>query len=114
MAGRPIPISQANEMITLYIDYVQKLPVDPKKKTQYVSFTLPEIMEWLNQVAPFSDELRIFLGVNPPEIPDPGRVTVIVWPYKSGQPSTQPLTEGKDGGGGGGGFDPYDDGTTGP
>ena len=114
MAGKPIPISTANAMVNKYIDHVKNLGVEPNKKTQYVSFTLPEIMDWLNQVTPFTDELRICLGVHTQEASDPGRVTVIVWPYKNGEPATSPLSEGKDGGGGGGGINPYNDGNSGP
>lgn len=114
MAGKPIPISTANIMVTKYVDYVQPLGVDPKKKTQYVSFTLPELMQWLNEVAPFSDELRICMGIYPDNSPNAGRVTVMIWPYKSDGPATKPFSVGKDGGGDDEGVDPYNEGNSGP
>ena len=112
MAGKSIPISTANAMVSRYVDHVQNLGVTANKKTQYVSFTLPEIMEWLQQVTPFTDELRICLGIHPDNASDPGRVTAIIWPYKSGRPASQPLAPGK--GGDDSGLDPYNDGSNGP
>jgi hypothetical protein len=114
MAGKTIPISLAHDMIGKYYDHVRNLPVEPNKKTQYISFTLPEIMDYLKQVTPFADELRICLGVHPQDSDKPGRVTVIIWPYKSDKPATKPITEGKDGGGGDEGIDPYNDGNNAP
>ena len=114
MAGKPIPTSTAKAMVSKYIDHVRPLAVDAKKKTQYVSFTLPEIMKWLNQVAPYTDELRICMGIHPDNATDPGRLTVIIWPYKSDSPATKPFSDGKDGGGDDEEFDPYNDGNNGP
>ena len=114
MAGKPIPVAAATEMTRLYADYVKTLPVPPVKKTEYVAFTVTEIMEWLKEVTPFADEIRIFMGEYPQGSGSAGRVTTIVWPYKDGSPATRPLSQGKDGGGGDEEIDPYDDGTTGP
>ncbi len=108
MSGKPIPSSTASAMINKYVDHVQRLDVDAKKKTQYVSFTLSSFLEWLNQVAPSSDELRICLGIYADDSSEPGRVTTIIWPYKNGKPAAKPI-EGKDGGDGSG-HDPYNDG----
>jgi len=114
MAGKPIPISAANTMVGKYIDYVGQLGVDPKKKTQYVSFTLPELMQWLSQVTPFTDEIRICMGIHPDGSADPGRVTAIIWPYQSGSPATKPFSAGKDGGGDEEDVEPFNDGSNGP
>jgi len=114
MAGKRILITTANEMTRLYASHVGNLPVPPGKKTQYVSFTFPDLMEYLNEVAPFTDELRIFLGVHPDNASEPGRVTTIIWPYKDGEPAARPMAEGKDGGGGGQGLPPYDEGNNNP
>ncbi len=114
MAGKPIPISTANTMVTNYVNHVRQLAVDPNKKTQYVSFTLSELMQWLSQVTPFTDEIRICLGIHPDGSGDPGRVTAIIWPYKGGSPATKPFSDGKDGGGDEDGVDPFNDGSNGP
>lgn len=113
MAGRPIPVATASEMTKLYADYVQYLPVPSTKKTEYVSFSFAEFMSWLKQVEPYADELRICLGVYSVIPPDDGRVTAILWPYKNGEPATQPFVEGKDGSGDQG-VPPYNEGSTGP
>ncbi len=107
MAGKPIAISTAKTMITNYDQYLKTLPVDPKKKTQYVSFTLSEVQAWLNEVSPSSDELRVYLGVYPDDSLKAGRVTAIIWPYKDGSPAQKPI-QGK--GGDDEGHDPFNDG----
>jgi hypothetical protein len=107
MAGKKIPVSQASAMISSYVDYLRTLQVDSKKKTQYVSFTLPEIQAWLDEVGPSTDELRVYLGVYPDGTSNPGRVTTIIWPYKNGKPALKPI-EGKDGNDEG--HDPFNEG----
>ncbi len=62
-----------------------------------VSFTGNELMDWLNQTMPYADELRVCFGTYPAGDPNAGRVTVILWPYKNGEPANKPVTEGKDG-----------------
>ena len=99
MANRPIPIDEANAMIQQYSSYMKGLGVDMAKQTHSVSFTAPEFLSWLDEVKPYTDEFRIFMGDYPSGKPDAGRTTVIIWPYKDGQPATKP--EGKDGGGNG-------------
>lgn len=113
MAGKPIPIITANAMNKMYAEYVQQLPVAAGRKTEYVSFTFKELMAYLNEAAPYTDEIRIYLGMTAEPSPDPGRVTTIIWPYKNGRPATRPLAEGKDGGDGEG-FPPYDEGNGNP
>ena len=110
--GKPIPIATANTMISHYVDHVKKLQTESKKKTEYVIFSLPQLMAWLKEVEPYSDELKICLGVHPKDGSDPDRLTVILWPMKGNEPASQP-NEGKDGGGGGG-INPYNDGNSGP
>jgi len=114
MAGRPISITQAHEMTRLYVDHVRNLPVHPVKKTQYVSFTLSDLMNYLRQAEKNADEIRIYLGVHSESSQNPGRLTTILWPYKDGEPAAGAYVEGKDGGGGGEGFPPYDEGSGNP
>lgn len=97
MENRPIPVSDANIMIQEFINYMTKLGVDPSQQTQSVSFTGKELMAWLNQTMPNADELKICLGVYPTGDPNAGRITVILWPYKDGQPVPLSVSEGKDG-----------------
>jgi hypothetical protein len=113
MANQPIPVSQANDMIKQYLDYLQKLGVDPNSQTQSVSFTSNELLKWQSDVMPFADELRICFGVYPPAAENAGRITSILWPYKNGKPATRPKAEGKDGGEEGE-IDPYNSGQLNP
>lgn len=98
MPNRPIPVSKANEMINEYITYMQQHGVDMQKQTHSVSFAGKELMEWLNGVMPYADEIRIFMGDYPKDDPNAGRTTVILWPYKDGKPAKKPDIQGKDGG----------------
>jgi hypothetical protein len=86
MPGKPISVTDANDMITAYIDYMTHLGVDMNKQTQSVSFTSSTLMSWLNGVMPKADELRIFMGTYPPGHAQAGHTSVILWPYKDGQP----------------------------
>jgi hypothetical protein len=109
MPDQPIPVSTANDMLKQYVTYMKSLGVDMDSQTQSVSFTGSSVMGWLAQVMPFADELRVCMGLYPPGHIQAGRTTVILWPYKNGQPATKPLTEGKNGGGGST-INPYNDG----
>jgi hypothetical protein len=100
MENRPIPVSEANAMIQEYIKYELQHNIDPTKQTQSVSFKGAELMKWLSESMPHADELRVCFGSYPAGTDNAGRVTVILWPYKNGEPANQPVTEGKDGGGG--------------
>lgn len=100
MANQPIPVSEANDMIQAYLEYMTRLGVDMSKQTHSVSFTAPELSKWMETVKSYTDEYRMCLGVYPGG-ENAGRMTVIVWPYKNGKPATKPDTEGKSGGGGG-------------
>ena len=97
MENCPIPVDVANKMIEEYINYLKQLGIDPDRQSQSVSFTGKELMAWMTQTMPFADELRVCLGVYPKGESNAGRITVILWPYKNGQPATRPLSEGKDG-----------------
>lgn len=108
MANRPIPISEANDMIQYYLGYMSELNVDMTKQTHSVSFTGPELMAWLAEVMPYADELRVCEGMYLPGSSNAGRVTVILWPYKNGKPATKPDGDGKSGGTGG--IAPYNQG----
>lgn len=109
--GKPIPAGTADVMIKDYFDYMTKHGVDMKKQTQSVSFTGSTVMEWLVEVMPRADELRVFMGFYPEGHAQAGRTTVILWPYKDGNPATSPI-EGK--GGGGNRLDPFNDGAGNP
>jgi|GEM_PF-793072 len=133
--SKPIPVSQATAMVKTYNTYMQTLGVDMKTQTQSVSFNLSELMEWLNKMTPIADEIRVFMGDYPDEAPESGRTTVLLWPYKDGQPSrttdkslatdTDPELPGDENNndiagtpppppGGGDPADPYNDGTLHP
>ncbi|MBC7948022.1 MAG: hypothetical protein H7Y42_09105 [Chitinophagaceae bacterium] len=105
MAGQPIPISTAEDMIKDYITYMRDLGVDMANQTQSVTFTGTDLMDWLNQVMPQADELRIFMGMYPHAHPHAGRTTVILWPYKNGQPANESMQRG------GGPTEPFNEGT---
>jgi hypothetical protein len=92
----PIPVSTANTMIEDYIRSTESGAEDLSKKTWSVSFTGKELMDWLAEKMPFADELRICFGKYPKDDIKGGQVTVILWPYKNGQPATQGYLEGKD------------------
>lgn len=97
MKNGPISVELANRMISEHITYMKTRGIDMSKQTQSVSFTSKELMNWLRDVMPAADELRVFLGAYGKEDSNAGRVTVILWPYKNGQPTTQPVvSEGKD------------------
>ena len=89
MASQPITISRANKLITEYRDYMIGLGVDISSQTQTVSFNAAVLAQWLNNVLPNTDELRICMGVYPSGEADAGRITVALWPYKNGQPATE-------------------------
>lgn len=109
--GKPIPAGTADVMIKDYFDYMTKHGVDMTKQTQSVTFTGSTVMEWLVEVMPRADELRVFMGFYPEGHAQAGRTTVILWPYKDGNPATNPI-EGK--GGGGNDIDPFNDGAGNP
>ena len=92
----PIPVSEANLMIEEY-ERSTEPTTELTKKTFTVSFTGRELMDWLTEKMALADELKIFFGKYPKEDPQAGRVTVILWPYKDGQPLTDGYSEGKDG-----------------
>lgn len=94
MASQPIPVSQANTMIQEYDNYMTSLNVNGQ--TESVSFESEELLKWMSDVEEYSDEFRIFFGVYPTGSSNAGRLTTIIWPYKNGNPATQP-SEGKDG-----------------
>jgi hypothetical protein len=85
--SKPIPVSQATAMLKTYNTYMQTLGVDMKKQTQSVSFNLTELMGWLNKMTAIADELRVFMADYPAGHPEAGRTTVVLWPYKDGQPA---------------------------
>jgi hypothetical protein len=98
MANQPIPVSEANEMIQNYLDYMTQLNI--RGQTQSVSFDSPGLISWMDGVKAYTDEFRICFGVYSPATANEGRMTVIIWPYKDGEPAQSDAAEaGKDGGG---------------
>ena len=77
-----------------YVSYMTNLGVNMSQQTQTVSFDPAILAQWLNNVLPHTDELRVCLGVYTPGEADAGRITVILWPYKNGQPATDPTARG--------------------
>ena len=94
MANQPISVATANAMIQENITYMSGLGVNMSNQTQSVSFDGIILQQWLANVMPFADELRICIGVYPKGDPNAGRVTTILWPYKNGQPATEPSAAG--------------------
>jgi hypothetical protein len=84
-------------MMKEYNLYMLSHGINMLKQTQSVSFTGNELMAWLNEVMPYTDELRVCLGAYSNIIPLDIRTNVILWPYKDGQPATRPIAAGKDG-----------------
>ena len=95
MANQPIPIPTALVMIGEYIDYMSVLGVDMNNQTHSVSFGSDELLDWMQQVKPYTDEFRICLAA------EGERITVIVWPYMQGEPASiegvgiEPFNEGE-------------------
>jgi hypothetical protein len=87
MADQPIPVGTANTDIATYISFMTNLGVNMNLQTQTVSFNGTVLMHWLGTVMPFADELRICMAAYPAGHPKAGRTTVILWPYKNGQPA---------------------------
>ncbi len=89
MPNQPIPVNTATQMIESYRTYMENHGIDMNQQTVSVSFTNESLSVWLAEVQPYMDELRIFNGLY-----DSGthaeRTTVILWPYRSGQPATWP------------------------
>lgn len=98
MPNQPIPVAQANAMVSTYVSYMERHGINMGQQTLNVSFTTPELLAWLNQVKDFTDEFRVCVGVYPDGESKAGRLTAIIWPYKGGKPATQP-DQGKSGGG---------------
>lgn len=93
MPNQPIPVSQATAMVKAYTSYMQTLGVDMQKQTHSVAFTLPELITWLTKMTELADEIRVCMGDYPAGDPQAGRTTVILWPYKNGQPAQYPSEE---------------------
>ncbi len=96
MENGPIPASVAFAMIEEYLVYMRSKGIDMDKQTHSVSFTKDKLMDWLGKNMIPADELRICLGAYGKGDENAGRITVILWPYKDGQPTTQAYSEGKD------------------
>jgi len=110
MTNQPIPVPVANAMIQEYIHLIGTQTDDMSKQTQSVSFIKKDVLPWMNEVMQYADELRVCMGVYPPGHEQGGRLTVILWPYKDGQPASWPKEEGKAGDDPGGLIHPYNDG----
>lgn len=96
MENGPISVSVANSMIEEYLQYMKAQGIDMDKQTHSISFTRDKLMDWLTRNMEGADELRICLGAYGKDESNAGRITVILWPYKDGEPFTQPISDGKD------------------
>jgi hypothetical protein len=86
MPNQPIPVTTAQQMIYAYKQYMIDHGVDMNQQTQSVGFASSTLLAWLTDVSPLMDELRIFYGLYQSGTSN-GRTTVILWPYKNGQPA---------------------------
>jgi hypothetical protein len=119
MPGKPISKVTADTMIQEYIGYMSGLGVDMENQTQSVSFTATTVMGWLNRKMTEADELKVFMGLYPPGHVKAGHTSVILWPYKNGQPlvssgvalSVEDGATQNGGGTGGGEDDAFNDGS---
>ena len=112
MPNQPIPVSDAEQMTTLYIGYMQSLGVSMATQTHSVSFVADDLFNWMREMMPYTDEFRICMGVYPPGHVHAGRTSAIIWPYWKGEPAVYP--EGEAGVGGGGPINPFNDGGLNP
>jgi hypothetical protein len=89
MANQPISVSKATQMMSEYRSYMTSLGVSINNQTQTVSFDPAILIQWLTDVKPNMDELKVCLCVYPSTDPNAGKITVAFWPYKNGQPATE-------------------------
>lgn len=108
-----IPVTTANAMKEAYLGYMTLHQVNMQFQTHSVSFPSNDLVKWMFELQELGlvDEFRVFAGVYAPPSPHAGRITVIIWPYKNGQPAVD-TTQGN--GGGGVEIEPYNDGTLNP
>jgi hypothetical protein len=106
-----IPVSTANAMKEAYLGYMTQHSVNMHYQTHSVSFPSNDLVKWMFELQELNlvDEFRFFAGVYAPPSPHAGRITVIIWPYKDGQPAVD-ITQGN----GGVEIEPYNDGTLNP
>lgn len=99
MPGQTITVALAEEYSKEYVAYMEGLGVNMEEQTQSVSFTGETFQNWVDDVMPFSDEIRIFMGryAN-------GRTSVVLWAYSGGQPAMDGPTV----------LEPYNDGSGNP
>jgi hypothetical protein len=84
MAGQPIAANAAETLMSNYAAYMTSLGVDMGEQTESVSFSLSDLVTWLNSIASQTDEIRASLGSYGDNSPDKNRLTVILWPYRAG------------------------------
>jgi hypothetical protein len=101
--GRPVPANLANECIDAYYQKLKTLDgwdtvTSNPKLTMSVGFEFPGLQYWMANLSSNPDELKVCFGVYTknyidslvPEHPELiGRLTVFLWPYKSGMPIDQ-------------------------
>ena len=104
MAGQAISVDTADQMITAYMDYMSNLGVNMEEQTQRVSFSIGPLITWLNSIAADSDSISVCMAAYPEGEPSAGRTSVILWPYKNGEPAER----------GGEIIEPYNDGSLDP
>jgi hypothetical protein len=106
-----IPVITANAMKEAYLGYMTLHSVNMQYQTHSVSFPSIDLVKWMHELQELNlvDEFRFFAGVYAPPSPHAGRITVIIWPYKNGEPAID-TTHGN----GGVEIEPYNDGTLNP
>lgn len=113
----PISVPTANLMIEAYTKYMEGHSINMNQQTHCVIFPTSQLNEWMNKVTPYCDEFRIYNGLYPAGEHE-NRTTVILWPYKDGQPARWPETENGYGDGdnddGDGLIQPYNEGHLNP
>ncbi|HEX2627959.1 MAG TPA: hypothetical protein VHM26_03080 [Chitinophagaceae bacterium] len=90
MPNRPISTELANEMIKNYLSYMTDHGINMEDQTHCVEFSSNALLGWMGSVSAETDQFRLCFGRYPDSHPYAGRLTVIVWPYKNGQPAIVP------------------------
>lgn len=115
MPNQPISPELANDMIKNYITYMTDHGIDMNEQTHCVEFSSNALLGWMGSVSAQTDQFRLCIGRYPEWHVNGGRLTVIVWPYKDGQPATHPIQlPGEPGGDPEDEIEPFNEGTLNP
>lgn len=78
--GGEIPVSIGADMLKDYQGF--KITHDLQSQTDNITFTFSDLVKWMTSVESESDELVVCLATDPNNM-----LTVVLWPYKNGQPA---------------------------